>query len=423
LSRVASARGIVLACTLLAGLACSDAATPGSIRTPEHVTVVVREQQIATFQATPGPDPIDLMVRQMSVEDKIGQILLLGFSGPDPAGADVAIVDLRAGGIVYLNNATSADSARRLSEGVQALARDVGLLPLLIAIDHEGGTVQRIRSGVTVSGPNWDVGSLRPVEAAVAAACERGLTHGRELAALGINVNLAPVLDVWDNPRNTVIAQRAYSSDPALVARLGRAYVEAIQAAGVAAVAKHFPGHGSTTEDSHFELPVVFRDWDTLRGHELVPFEAAIRAGVSGVMTAHIANPLLDPVQNRPASLSPVIVTERLRLGLGFEGLAMTDDLGAMQAITDGYDPGEAAVQAFLAGNDVLVIAGPAERQRLAVEALRAAIGDSTSLNRLDASVRRILIAKHRVGLLPDLSVPPTQVATASPSQCAIGSN
>jgi beta-N-acetylhexosaminidase len=316
-------------------------------------------------------------------------------------------------------NATTADQARRLTEELRATARDRGVQPLLIAIDHEGGPVQRIRSGVTLSGSNWDVGRIQPVEAAVAAACERGLTHGRELAALGINVNLAPVLDVWDNPRNTVIAERAYGSDPALVARLGRAYIEAIQAAGVLAVAKHFPGHGSTTEDSHLELPAVSRDWEALRGHELVPFEAAIHARVGGIMTAHIANSLVDPIPNRPATLSPIIVTNMLRGDLGFNGLILTDDLGAMQATTDRYDAGEAAVQAFLAGNDVLLIVGPAERQRLAAEALRTAIGDSVSVDRLNSSVRRVLEAKHKIGLLPGLGIPSAQLPSAMSSECA----
>jgi beta-N-acetylhexosaminidase len=373
---------------------------------------------MSAVQSDADPDPIDLLVQQMSLEDKIGQVLLLGFAGGDAAGAAYAITELRAGGIVFVANATTAEQAGRLTEELQTMARDRGLQPLLIAIDHEGGPVQRIRSGVTVSGANWDVGRIQPVGAAVAAACERGLTHGRELAALSINVNLAPVLDVWDNPRNTVIAERAYSSDPALVARLGRAYIEAIQAAGVLAVAKHFPGHGSTTEDSHLELPVVSRDWDALRGHELVPFEAAIRARVGGVMTAHIANPLVDPIPNRPATFSPIVVTNMLRRDLGFDGLILTDDLGAMQAITDRYDSGEAAVQAFLAGNDVLLIVGPAERQRLASVALKTAIGDSVSVDRLNSSVRRVLEAKHKIGLLPGVGIQSRQSPSSMSTEC-----
>jgi beta-N-acetylhexosaminidase len=411
----------LLACAVLAVLACSDSAGPGSARAPQSPPVAISERRIASMQPTPEPGPIERMMREMSVEDKVGQVLMLGFVGTDPAGGALAIEELRAGGILLLYNATNADDAHLLTEGLQAMGRDSGVLPLLIAIDHEGGSVQRLRGGLTITGSNWEVGRIRPVEAAVAAACARGLTHGRELASLGINVNLAPVLDVWDNPRNTVIAQRAYASDPALVARLGRAYIERIQSAGVLAVAKHFPGHGSTTEDSHLALPVVSRDADALRAHELVPFETAIRAGVGGVMTAHIAFPLIDPVPNRPATLSPVIVTDLLRNALGFDRLVMTDDLGAMQAITDRYEPGDAAVQAFLAGNDMLFIAGPAERQHSAADALKAAIGDRISTERLDASVRRILATKQELGLIPDLGLQSPRLNTVTANECPTG--
>src|SRR5581483_11268916 len=152
-----------------------------------------------------------------------------------------AIGELRAGGIALLSNATSADAVARLNQDLQALARANAVAPLLIAIDHEGGPVQRITSGLPNLGANWDLGQVTPLEAAVQQACTRGAEHGRELAALGIHMNLAPVLDVWDNPENTVIAHRAYSSDPQVVAQLGSAYIEAMQGAGVLAVGKHFP--------------------------------------------------------------------------------------------------------------------------------------------------------------------------------------
>lgn len=376
---------------------------------------------MVTTQPAPATDPLDGLMRGMSVEDKVGQLLLLGFSGSDAEDAAAQIGELRAGGIVYLANTSDAAHARDLSAALQAQARDGGTLPLFIAVDHEGGRVQRIRDGVTTFGPPWNVGEIRPIESAVAAACERGLVQGRELAPLGINVNLAPVLDIWDNPRNTVIGDRSFSDDPVIAARLGQAYIAGLQGAGVLAVGKHFPGHGGTVEDSHFELPVVFRDLDALRAHELAPFAAAIDSGVGAIMIAHIALPLVDPVPDRPATLSPVVVTDLLRGALGYKGLVMTDDMGAMRAITDRYSPGEAAVQAFLAGNDVLIIAGPTQRQRAAAEALRAAVGDTIPMERLDASVRRILETKRALGLLPGpsgSSNPPTLPAIY-PAECA----
>jgi beta-N-acetylhexosaminidase len=234
---------------------------------------------------------------------------------------------------------------------------------------------------------------------AIATACARGVTHGQELARLGINMNLAPVLDVWDNPRNQVIGDRSYSSDPNVAARLGTAYIEALQAQGVLAIGKHFPGHGSTDEDSHLTLPVLSYDRARLDAVELVPFRRAIAVQVAGIMTAHVVYPALDPVPQRPASLSPAIVTDLLRGELAYDGLVLTDDMAGMRAITDRYAAGEAALQAILAGSDMLIVEGPLERQRRVAEAILADVGQRISIERLDASVRRILRVKQRLGL------------------------
>jgi beta-N-acetylhexosaminidase len=240
------------------------------------------------------------------------------------------------------------------------------------------------------------------------------VTQGRELTALGVHMNLAPVLDIWDNPRNTVIANRSYSDDPIVVSRLGTAYIEALQSQGMLAVAKHFPGHGSSVEDSHRTLPVVAHDRARLDSHELVPFRAAIQARVAGVMTAHVSYPLIDPVEDRPSSLSPPIVSGILRDDLRYDGLIVTDDIGAMRAIVDNYGPGEAAIQALLAGSDVVSVVGPLSSQRLIVEAITAAVGTTIPMERLDASVRRVLRAKQRAGLLG--SAP---LRSSTPPACA----
>jgi beta-N-acetylhexosaminidase len=216
---------------------------------------------------------------------------------------------------------------------------------------------------------------------------------------MGINMNLAPVLDVWDNPQNTVIGDRSYGSDPTLVAELGVAYIQALQGQGVLATAKHFPGHGSTDEDSHLTLPILRHDRARLNAVELGPFRAAIGAGVTAIMTAHVAYPLIDSDPDRPASLSPLIVSELLRGDLGFDGLVITDDLGVMRAVTDRYEAGESAVAAITAGADMLIVAGPAERQRQMAAALLDEVGRSIPTDRLDTSVRRVLRAKLRIGL------------------------
>jgi beta-N-acetylhexosaminidase len=337
----------------------------------------------------------------MSVEDKVGQLFLFGFDGQDSGGASQAITELRAGGIALLSNATSAGQAAVLTAGLQRLARDVGLPRLLIAVDHEGGSVQRIRGEMSSVETNLELGQMRPVAAAIAQACQHGRVHGKELAAVGIQVNLAPVVDVVDNPLNTVIGDRSYGSDPDLVAQLGASYIRGLQSEGVLGVAKHFPGHGSSTEDSHFTLPVVLHNREWIEGHELVPFRAAADVGVAAIMTAHVSFPQIDSVPDRPASLSPDLVDQILRKEWGYDGLVITDDMGAMEAITGRYEAGTAAVQAIQAGSDLLIVVGPIDRQRRMAQALVAAVGDGTiSQTRLDESVRRVLRAKWRAGLL-----------------------
>jgi beta-N-acetylhexosaminidase len=221
-------------------------------------------------------------------------------------------------------------------------------------------------------------------------------------------MNLAPVLDVVDNPRNSVIGDRSYGADPGVVSQLGAAYISGLQNNGVLAVAKHFPGHGSTTEDSHLTLPILRHDRQRLDSFELLPFRAAIDAKVAAIMTAHVGYPAFEGALVPPASLSTTLVSGILRGDLGFDGLVITDDLGQMRAITDSYEPGEAAVQAIAAGSDMLLVVGPFERQARMVEAVVAAVGEDIAPERLDASVLRVLKTKQRAGLLPGGSDPAT---------------
>lgn len=346
-----------------------------------------------------GGDPIETVLARLTTADKVGQLLMVGYGSLDADTGPAAIVELRAGAVV-LGNGFTAEEARARIDQLQERATASGLLPLLVAVDHEGGPVQRIRIGMSDLGPSWRLGQLHPIETAVSAACQRGAIHGRELAELGITMNLAPVLDVWDNPRNTVIADRAFSDDPQVVAQLGAAYIEALQAQGVLAVGKHFPGHGSTAEDSHLTLPVNRKDRAALFADELVPFRAALQAGVAGIMVSHVSYPALEPEDDRPASLSWSVVTGLLRNELGFDGLVLTDDLGAMRAITASYDPGEAAVQALQAGADLLIVVGPYTSHPRIIQAITAELGRRISPERLDAAVRRVLQAKLQAGLL-----------------------
>ncbi len=366
----------------------------------------------AGARAQGAPDSLEAVIVELSTADKVGQLLMAGFSGIDAAGAGSAIRELRVGGIV-LGDGRNATQTREATDQLQAMAREAELPPLLVSIDQEGSPVQPIHEGVTTFVSNWVIGQIQPPSLGRETACVRGATHGRELAGLGIQMNLAPVLDVWDNAKNTVIAMRSFSNDPAIAARLGAAYVEALQGQGVLAVGKHFPGHGSSSEDSHISLPVVGHDRAWLESHELIPFRAAINAGVAAIMTDHVSYPAIDRGALQPASLSATIVTGMLRDDLGFDGLVLTDDIGEMKAITTKYEPGEAAVEALLAGSDMLIVVGPLESQRRMAQAITAEIGGRIPEARLEASVRRVLVAKQQAGLFGPARPPPSPKLTS----------
>src|SRR5579859_5039877 len=371
-----------------------------SVTVAAGAAALIAHRSVATAGERQTSDPVGAIVAGMSLDDKVGQLFMLGFASSDVGAALPLLTELRVGGIVLTDNVSDAISARALTSALQNQAAGNDLLPLLIAVNHEGGNVQPINGGMTVFPPQWNLGEIQPTKAAVAAACDRGDVMGRELAAIGISMNLAPDLDVWDNPANTVIARRSFSSDPTTVAELGSAYIEALQNHGVLAVGKHFPGHGSSTEDSHAALPIIRHDRAWLDAHELVPFQAAIQANVAAIMVGHLSFPLIDPDPNRPSSLSSVFITDILRTELGYGGLVVTDDLGAMKAVTAGYTPGSAAVLALQAGVDVLLSVGPLASEREMVAAVKAAVGSSISPARVDASVRRVLQAKMQAGLL-----------------------
>jgi beta-N-acetylhexosaminidase len=350
---------------------------------------------------SPPTSPLDQAVaeaisRLTTDEDRVGQLLLLGWIGSSAEEARPALRDLRAGGIVFVQNISTGAEARAINQRLKQISRDTNLLEPLIAIDHEGGIVQRIRD-VKNEGSNWDFAARGPSDAQ---ACQRGLSHAQTLSELGFSMNLAPVLDVNNNPANPVIGKRSYSDDAQVVARLGAAYIKGLQSGGVAAVGKHFPGHGNTSVDSHLGLPSLPQTIDDLERIELVPFRRAIEADVAGIMSAHIVFPAVDS-SGDPATLSRSVMTGLLREKLGFKGLAVSDDMGAMKAITDNYTPGDAAAKAVQGGVDLLILSAELSRQREARDALLEAVRDGRiSRERLDEAVRNVLTVKARFGLL-----------------------
>jgi beta-N-acetylhexosaminidase len=285
--------------------------------------------------------------------------------------------------VLFRHNAADPTAMRDLTRAIHGLDRE---LPPLVAIDHEGGRVHRLSPPFTHF-PAASVVAAHGMRAVTAVAT----AMARELAAIGVDLTFAPVLDVHSNPANPVIGDRAYGATPAEVAPLGIAAFRAARAVGLLTCGKHVPGHGDTAADSHRELPVVERSARELARVELVPFRRAIAARIPMLMTAHVVYRALDP--DHPATLSRAVLTGLVRRRLGFHGVLCTDDL-EMRAIADHYGPGEAAVLALQAGADALLYCHRQDDLRTAVEAAERAVVDGRlPIRRIDEAHRRLTAA------------------------------
>jgi beta-N-acetylhexosaminidase len=326
----------------------------------------------------------------LATRRRIGQLLIGSFPAHDLS------VELRAlarefdlgGVILFSRNIESPEQVSELAAEAEALGAEQ---PLWVSVDQEGGRVARLKAPFTVWPPMATLG--RSGSEALAARFATALAA--ELAAVGVTLDYAPVLDIHTNPRNPVIGDRALAETAAEVARLGRAVIRTLQGAGIAACGKHFPGHGDTSTDSHEELPLVEHSPDRLRAVELEPFRAAVAEDVAFIMTAHVLVPSLD--ETRPSTLSPRVVQALLREELGFGGVILSDDL-EMKAVSARYPVPEAAVAAIKAGCDgVLICSGNVDLQAQALEALlKAAENGEIPQARLDAAEARLRRAKER---------------------------
>jgi beta-N-acetylhexosaminidase len=322
---------------------------------------------------------------------QIGQLLIAGFGGHSlPVELTSIAREFGLGGVILF--ARNVSEPAQMAELSYEVARLVPDLPPWVSVDQEGGRVARLTAPFTEWPPMETLG--RSGDAALAERFARALAS--ELRAIGITLDYAPVLDVLSNPKNPVIGNRALSGDAEVVARLGSAIVRALQDGGVAACGKHFPGHGDTSTDSHLELPLVEHPIERLRAVEFLPFKAAIDAGVTAIMTAHLLMPALD--ERRPATLSRRIVSGLLRDELAFDGVILSDDL-EMKAIADTDTVASAAVLAIEAGCDgVLICGADHELHAAALEALVHAVEDERlSLTRVEDALRRQRRAKERL--------------------------
>ena len=385
---------------------------------PPRLGVLVGVVAIAILTASAAPqlEPtaarwVTETLEGMTLDQKVGQLIMPSFrstylsSDSDVYDELVSLVhDQHVGGFllfggrerapdVLLNAGYSRSvlgqplAAASITNRLQAIAA----VPLLNSADFETGVGFRIR-GATTFPRAMAFGAAGDDRLAF----EAGRITALEARALGIHVNFAPVADVNNNPRNPVINTRSFGEDPATVARLVAAYVRGLTEGGMLATVKHFPGHGDTDVDSHRGLPLIAHPRERLDRVELPPFRAGIEAGAAAVMTSHIELPGLEPDPARPATLSQRIVTGLLRVELGFDGLIYTDSM-RMRGVTDLVSASEAAVGAVDAGHDVVV---HSPDDAAAFDGLKQAVeGGQISQARLDASVRRILSAKARLGL------------------------
>ncbi|MFB9391196.1 glycoside hydrolase family 3 protein [Streptomyces coeruleoprunus] len=369
----------------------------------------------APAAAAVSEDLLARIVAGMSLEEKVGQLFVMRVYGhsataPDQADIDANLREIgvrtaaeliekyHVGGIIYFawaHNTRDPHQIADLSNGIQraALGRRTPV-PVLISTDQEHGIVARVGEPAT----------LMPGAMALGAAGSRDLARraariaGTELAALGIRQNYAPVADVNVNPANPVIGVRSFGADPQAVARLVAAQVKGYQGAGVAATAKHFPGHGDTTDDSHTKLPYIHHTREQWRTLDAPPFRAAVAAGIDAVMTAHIVVPSLDPAED-PATLSRPILTGILREQLGYDGVVVTDSLG-MEGVRTKYGDDRVPVLALKAGCDQLL--NPPNLALAWNAVLGAVRNGEISEERVDESILRILRLKAKLGLFRD---------------------
>ncbi len=412
-----SLRRVVAVMLVLASLAagCTD---NGSARTPKR------------------PDPIAAAMSAMTMEQKVGQLFVVGVSGASAQDSSIQnaknygsdldtpakiVARYNLGGVIYFRDSGNLVTPRQtaeLSNGLQRAATTSGAkLPLLISVDQESGSIDRVRAPATVLPGAMGLGSTyvsasrgNKTADATADARQAAEITSRELRAMGINVDHAPIADVNVNPDNPVIGSRSFSSDPDVVSTLVAAQVAGFEGSGsadqlVSATAKHFPGHGDTNVDSHTGIPVINssrQEWERIAAP---PFKAAIKAGVDSIMTAHIVMPKLDP-SGDPATLSKPILTGLLRQELGFDGVVFTDSL-SMKGVRDKYGDARVPVLALNAGADVLLT--PPDFRAAYDGVLSAIRSGELSQQHVDQSVRRILRLKINRGVLKH---PVTDVAS-----------
>jgi beta-N-acetylhexosaminidase len=341
----------------------------------------------------PNGEIVRLTMALSELEDKIGQIFMVGIPGPDlDPLTEKLIVDHGVGGVIlFSRNIETPLQLAGLCRDLQGLALKTRSIPLFLSVDQEGGRVARLKRPFTLFPGNEAIAG-GPM--ALERAHEFATVTAREMAMVGLNMDLAPVVDVRRGEAEKHLVGRTFGDDPRWVARLGSRVIETLQGAGVMAVAKHFPGLGRAERDPHHELPVIPIDVGEIEAVNLPPFVASIEAGVSAVMTSHAIYPALD--QTNPATLSRDILTGLLKGRLGFGGMVITDDL-EMGAIDRHWGVAEGAASSLAAGADVLLICSDQEKVLESMDLVKTMLlQGEIAMERLLDAARRVSDAKER---------------------------
>lgn len=328
-------------------------------------------------------------LKEMTIEEKIGQMLIIFYSSTAVDETLTGVIeDIQPGGFIIFDH--NIDNKAQLIEFTGAL-QELSRIPIFISIDQEGGLVQRLKSKndleITRIPPMLEIGQTGDRQLAY----ETGKTIGEELSRFGINMNFAPVIDIFSNPNNTVIGNRAFGSETGLVSEMGISLANGLSDSNVIPVYKHFPGHGDTDEDSHFVLPVIRKSLDELMELELIPFIDAIQNDAAVIMIGHLALPEVTG-DNIPASLSGQIINGLLRGQLGFDGVVITDAVN-MAALADNYTTKEICIKAINAGVDLILMP---VTSRTAMSGILEGLEEGLiTADQIDTAVKRILTLKY----------------------------
>lgn len=338
---------------------------------------------------------IEQLLEDLTLQEKIGQMMLVGFEGTDVSeDMDDFISKYKPGGIIfYAKNIDSKEQVTALAQRLQNLgAADRGI-GMFICTDQEGGRVSRLPGPDKY--PSARALARDNTAEEVAAVAER---MAEQLKNIGFNMNLAPVLDIDSNPNNPVIGDRSFGDNPDTVWQYAGAFIDGTLKKGVIPVVKHYPGHGDTSVDSHTGLPVLDHSTDRIMSFEIVPFKRAVDKGVPAIMTAHIVFTQIDP--KYPATMSEALIGDLLRRDLGYDGVVMTDDLD-MAAVHEFYGVGDAAVKAVKAGADILLVAQRKDSMIEVFDALKQAVDNGQiTAGEIERSVKRILNLKEIYGII-----------------------